>query len=137
MILVRKSDAEIDEFPCDVQEQVDQRPIEWLEPPVLSLDDRGMIRDCNKPGEKLFGYLRSDLVWQHISKLLPQLQGIPLSQGGRFNPILDYLCHCGQPFQAKNREGDYIPSKLSFVHLEHDGKRTLRLIVNPAACASV
>lgn len=133
MSVVRKSNAETDVSSRNgMPEHANRRAAEWLEPPALSLDERGMIRDCNKSGEKLFGYLRSDLVWQHISKLLPQLLEMPLSQEGRINPFLDYLCHCGQLFHAKNREGKCIPSELSIVHLEHLGKPTLRLIVRPS-----
>ena len=52
------------------------------EPPVslennaaaLMFDERGMIRDFSRSVEKLVGYLRSELVWHHISFLLPQLK---------------------------------------------------------------
>jgi PAS domain S-box-containing protein len=114
------------------QEHTDIYSTEWHDRLALTLDERGVIRDCNKSGEKLFGYRRHDLVWQHISNLLPQLLGVDLIQDGRVNPLLDYLCHCGHLFQVQNRQGDAIPSELCFVHLEHNGNRTLRLIVHPS-----
>lgn len=105
---------------------------EWQEPPVLTLDERGMIRDCSKSGEKLFGYRRHNLVWQHVSMLFPQLSGVALVQEERFNPLLNFLCRCGKLFQTQNRQGETFLSKLSFVSLEYDGRRILRLIVLPS-----
>ena len=100
------------------------------EPPALTLDERGMIRDCNKSGERLFGYQRHDLIWQHVSKLLPQLSGVALIREGRINSLLGFFCHCGRVFQARNRLGNTFPSELSFVHLEREGMRILRVIVH-------
>lgn len=102
------------------------------EPAALTLDERGMICDCNRSGEQLFGYQRSELVWQHVSLLVPQLSGVALVRGGQVDPHLDFLCHCGHPFQVQKREGDVFPCELSVVHLEHDGRRVLRLMVRPA-----
>ena len=102
------------------------------DPPALSLDERGMIQDCSKSFEKLFGFKRCDLVWQHISRLLPQLSEVDLVQTGRLNPFLNYLCHCGHRYEVQNRKGDYFLCNLSFVHVEFGGKRSLRLIVNPS-----
>lgn len=111
------------------QELTDEYPAEWYESPVLTMDERGMIRDCNKSVERLFGYRYHELVWQHVSMLFPQLAGVALVQEGRFNPLLNFLCHCGHLFQSQNRQGDTLTSELSFVQLDHDGSRTLRLIV--------
>jgi len=114
------------------REWTDEHPAEWYEPPALSLDERGMIRDCSESGERLFGYGRHDLVWQHVSMLFPQLTGVALVQEGRFNPLLKFLCRCGKFFQSRNRQGDAFSCNLNFVRLEHDGMRTLRLIVSPS-----
>lgn len=109
---------------------------EWHEPPALTLDERGMIRDCSESGESLFGYRRhDDLIWQHISRLLPQLSGVALVLEGRINPLLNFLCRCGKLFETQNRLGDTFLSKLSFVQLEHDAIPTLRLIVCPSGIA--
>ena len=114
------------------QEWTDEHPAEWHESPALAMDEHGMIRNCNKPGERLFGYQRPDLVRQHVSMLFPQLSSVTLVHEGRFNPLLNYLCRCGKLFQTQNRQGDTFLSKLSFVSLEYDGRRTLRLIVSPS-----
>ncbi len=104
---------------------------EWQEPPALTLDERGMICDCSRAGEKLFGYGRKDIVWQHVSKLLPELSDIELLKGGQFNPQLGFLCHCGHHFRATNRLGNVFLSELHFVLLNGTDKHTIRMIVQP------
>lgn len=103
----------------------------WQEPPALVLDERGMICDCSKAGEKLFGYSRKDLVWQHVSKLLPELSEILLVKNGQINPQLGFLSHCGHPFRAINRLGNTFLNELHFVLLDYAGRRTIRMIIQP------
>lgn len=105
---------------------------ERLDPPALSLDERGMVLDCSKSFERLFGFRRSELVWHHVSTLFPQLAGVELVRDGQINSLLSYLCRCGQPYQAINRQGETLSSNLSFVRIEYKGKRILRLIVQPS-----
>lgn len=90
-----------------------------------------MICDCNKPGEQLFGYMRSELIWQHVSLLLPQFAGVALVRGGQVDPHLDFLCHCGHLFRVQKREGEVFSGELNVVHLEHEGRRVLRVMVRP------
>ena len=98
---------------------------------ALVLDDRGIIRDCSKAGEQLFGYRRSELAWQHISKLIPRLSDVQLVQSGQINPQLEFLCHCGLPFQARNQQGITFDSELHFIRLEHGDSKKIRLIITP------
>lgn len=104
----------------------------WSEPPVLVLDESGMIRDCSIACEELFGYSLRELSTQHVSGLLPELKGIELVHDGRLNAPLEYLCHCGHVFWAHNRQGGFFPSELSLVRLENAGRRILRLFVLPS-----
>lgn len=104
---------------------------EWQEPPTLTMDERGMICDCSEAGEKLFGYSVRDLVWQPVSKLLPELSEIQLVKNGQFNPQLGFLTRCGQPFLAINRLGNIFMNNLHFVLLNYSGKYTIRVIVQP------
>ncbi|MGO8755750.1 MAG: PAS domain-containing protein [Gallionellaceae bacterium] len=101
------------------------------EPPVWLLDESGMIQDSSKSVEELFGYRQSELVWQHISCLIPQLSEVVLIQKGRVNRQIEFICHCGHIFMGLNRNGDTFPNELSFILLEHEGLHTLRLIVRP------
>jgi hypothetical protein len=104
----------------------------WHEPSALSLGERGLIQDCSKSLLMLFGFRRSDLVWQPVSKLFPQLVDAELIQAGQVNPFFNYLCRCGQRFLSHNRQGDAFSSNLSIVRLEYEGRRSFRMIVRPA-----
>ena len=114
-----------------VNELLGEYPAEWDESPALSLDETGVILKCSKSCEKLFGYPSPDLAKRHISYLIPQLSGHKLVVDGRFNPMLDFLCHCGHLFLAQNKQGDTFKGELSFVRIEIEGRRSLRLIVRP------
>lgn len=114
----------------------DKNLTEQNDPPALSLDERGMIQDCSKSFEMLFGFRRSDLVLHHVSMLFPQLTGVELVQAGKFNPLLNYLCRCGHLYQAQNRQGDSFFSKLSFAYIGYDGSRSLRMLVRPTDMAA-
>lgn len=110
-------------------------PAEWCEPAALTLDESGMICDCSKAGEELFGYSLAEMAWQHVTSLLPQLSGINLVQDGQVNSLLVFLSRCGHQFQVRNRHGGTIPSELSFVNVSPAGKLMLRLIIRPSVSA--
>ncbi len=135
MNLLRVENANFENHtPSQVSRQklTDKPLTEHYDPPSLSLDERGMILECSKAFEMLFGFRRHELAWQHISKLIPKLEGVELIQDGQFNPLLNYLCHCGHIYQILNQQGEAIISNLSFVRIEYEGKRTLKLIVRPS-----
>jgi PAS domain S-box-containing protein len=98
---------------------------------ALTLDERGMICDCNSASEKLFGYRRSELVWRHVSMLLPQLTGIDLLEDGRINAELRFRCHIDYRFQVLNRNGERFLGGLWLNDLRNNGSRRLRAIVRP------
>ena len=97
----------------------DDRPAEWHEPPAVSVNERGIIQDCSESCERIFGYPRGDLVFQHISVLLPQFSGTAFDQEGRLTPLIFYLCHCGHSFQAQNRQGSVFHSEVRIVRLQN------------------
>lgn len=105
---------------------------EACDPPALQLDERGMIQDCNKTFEKLFGFRRSSLVWRHVSSLFPQLVEIELVRSGQINQFLNYLCRCGHTFQMQGCDGKIIMSSLNIFRIESKGRNSLRMIVRPA-----
>ncbi|MFA7269154.1 MAG: PAS domain-containing protein [Sterolibacterium sp.] len=96
---------------------------------ALLLDKRGMIRGCNNATEELFGYRRSEVFWQHVSMLLPQLADIELIQDGRINPRLRFLSRIGGYFQALTRRGEYFASDLFLLDLSNPDSSDLRVIV--------
>jgi len=79
---------------------------------VLTLDDLGMIRDCGRACEQVFGYPPHELAGRHVSMLLPQLPDTGLVQEGRINSRLAHLCHCAVSFQARRRDGRHFASEL-------------------------
>lgn len=122
------------------QQWTDSQRHEWIDgywavrhdAPALSLGGRGLIQDCNKALLMLFGFRRSDLVWQPVAKLFPQLADVQLIQAGQVNPMLNYLCRCGQLYQSQNRHGGVFSCNLSIVQLEFKGRRSFRMIVRPS-----
>ena len=104
---------------------------------VLTLDDRGMVCDCNRGGEALFKCRRSELVWRHISMLLPQLAELALVQNGQINSRLRFLCRIGRHFQAITQDGESFASELFLNLLDNSGHSRLTLIVRPAQEAAI
>ncbi|MFZ2161298.1 MAG: hypothetical protein WAW02_03690 [Sideroxyarcus sp.] len=104
--------------------------------PALSLDERGMILDCNKQFEKQTGFEWHDLVWNHITRVFPQLTAVDFIQAGQTCPLPDYLIRCSQLYQAQKRDGATFLSNLIFIRHEHEGKPSLRLFVCPAKDAT-
>ena len=97
----------------------------------LLLDQRGMIRGCNGASANLFGYRRSEIVWQHISLLLPQLADTNLVCDGELNPRLLFLCRIGGYFKAQRQNGQSFASDLFLMNLSNPGSSDLRMIVRP------
>ena len=83
---------------------------------VLTLNELGVIRDCSRACEQVFGYLPEELAGRHVSMLLPQLPDTDLVQEGRINARLAHLCHCAVAFQARRRDGRCFASEL-FINL--------------------
>ena len=85
---------------------------------TLILDDLGVILDCSRACEPVFGYLQEALVGRHISVLLPQLANTDLVQEGRINSRLAFLCHCAFAFQARRRDGESFAGELFINRLD-------------------
>jgi PAS domain-containing protein len=124
--------AKILSFPYGIrQEWKAENPDERDVHPVVTLDELGMILDCNKPFERLFGFEWHDLLWHHISRLFPQLSATDLALAGEVYPILDYLIRCGQPHQAQSRHGVPFTCHLIFARIAQEGRCCLELAVFP------
>lgn len=118
-------------FPLQQAESIETQAFPKDNPAALMLDERGMISDCSKSLESLVGYLRSELVWRHVSLLLPQLEESVMIQNSRLNPRIAYLCHCGQMFLVRDKKGNAFPSEMRLFELNNSGQRTFRLILCP------
>jgi len=98
---------------------------------ALTLDERGMICDCNCSSEALFKYRRSEMVWRHVSMLLPQLAELEVMQNRQPNPHLRFLSRIGRHFQAVTQDGALFASELFLNLLDSTGHGRLSLIVRP------
>lgn len=99
---------------------------------VLMINDNGIIHECNRAFEKLFGYLSSDILWKHVSLLLPQLAGIALMNSGQVNPRLRFLAHIGHQFEVISLGGIHFASQLFISEVENLGEHYLRIIICPS-----
>lgn len=93
----------------------------------LTLDEAGAVVDCDGPVEELFGYAPRDLIFRHVSLLLPRLLYMELMPGGQINSRLHYLCHIGLPFRVQPREGGEFLGALSLTDLGNPAGRRVRL----------
>lgn len=98
---------------------------------ALTLDERGMICDCNCSSETLFKYRRSEMVWRHVSMLLPQLAELEVMQNHQPNTHLRFLSRIGRHFQAVTQDGAPFASELFLNLLDSTGHGRLSLIVRP------
>lgn len=86
--------------------------VDSVELAMLARDERGVIMECGKACEQVFGYGRDELAGRHVSTRLPQLQDTERVQEDRINSRLAFLCRCAMPFQARHRDGQCFPSAL-------------------------
>lgn len=101
----------------------------WREPPALTLDEYGVIMECNDCGEEFFGYSQKELAQQHISTVLPQLSRVELLKGGEPNANFSFLCRIGHVFEVMPRSGAVILCGFTLVYLSGAGQTFMRLIV--------
>lgn len=100
---------------------------------VLTLNDKGMIRECSKTSWKLLGCPSNQLIWKHITLLLPQLVGVQLMYNKRINPRLRFLSRIGYRFEVVCPDGIHVASEIFFNHVETAERNYLRVIVRPVS----
>lgn len=98
---------------------------------VLTLHLNGMITECNKAGGRLLDCLPSELVWRHISQLLPQLKNVALMQGQNLSPHLHFLSRIGYQFEVISLKGAHLLGKAFFCEIGSMEHRFLRVIICP------
>lgn len=103
---------------------------------TLTLTEKGIISECSSTCDKLLGYPTHQLIWKHISVLLPQLAN--LGQAGLHTlSRLRYLSHIGYRFDLRTLDGGSLPSRLFFSEIETAGRHYLRVLIRPAKMAVV
>lgn len=98
---------------------------------VLTLDENGMIRECNKAGADLLGCAPNKVTWLNIATFLPRLGEVALLQGERVNPYLRFLSRVGHQFELIGMSGAHFTSQLFFNEAESQGPHCLRVIIQP------
>jgi PAS domain-containing protein len=98
---------------------------------VLTLLENGMIVNCNKAGGELLGVQPSKLIWQPISRLLPQLGEMSLMLDEKVNPYLRFLSIAGHRFEVIGLNGTHFASELFFSLVEEFGKCCLQITLRP------
>jgi len=98
---------------------------------VLTLHYNGMITECNKAGSRLLHCLPSELIWQHISRLLPQLKNVALMEGSNLNPYLHFLTRVGYKFEVISLSGARLIARVFFCEVGSMEHRFLRVIICP------
>jgi PAS domain S-box-containing protein len=99
----------------------------------IELDERGIIRNCNDTCEELVGFRKEELVSRPVSMLVRKLSEYEIVLDHNLNPVLDYICHCGMPFQMRSKSGETFFSQIRFVHLKHLKVPKVRLLASPMA----
>lgn len=100
---------------------------------ILTLNEDGIVCDCNPASESLFKYDHNELVSQHVSMLLPVLATLSLMQNGQLNSRLRFLSRIGYRFLSISQDRQSFSSQLFFNHLDETAR--LSLLVRPAVDA--
>ena len=116
-------------FPGDARERLVADEDGFAE---LTLNDNGIIRDCNEAIERISGYSLEQLLWQHVSVLLPQLAGLELMRGGEINRRLRFLAHIGHCFEMSGMNGENLAVRICLNHVETKGRHFLRITIGQA-----
>lgn len=98
---------------------------------ILTVNDNGMISECNRAAGKLLGCMPSELIWQPLSKLLPKLQNVALVQGQNVNPYLNFLSRAGYLFDLQTTKGVHLACKVFFCVVGCMEQHFLRVIICP------
>jgi PAS domain-containing protein len=100
-------------------------------PAVLTLLENGLILACNKAGANLLGTEPEKLVWQPISRLLPQLADLKLVLDEKINPYLKFLSVVGHRYEVRALNGAHFACELFFSEVEEFGRHCLRVVMQP------
>ncbi|MDX1376422.1 MAG: PAS domain-containing protein [Burkholderiales bacterium] len=71
----------------------------------LAVSPDGVILECSTAAARAFGFEADALRGEHVSQLFPELGGTALLSGGRVNPRIAYLLHCGMSLQGRCADG--------------------------------
>ncbi|MEI6560830.1 MAG: PAS domain S-box protein [Verrucomicrobiota bacterium] len=91
---------------------------------ILVVDSQGMLESSNQAAEAIFGYTRSELVGQKVSKLIPQRHFLhDVATMGRKGFIA----------YAERRNAVRFPVEIAVSEAEHEGRRRFIILVHDAS----
>lgn len=96
---------------------------------ALILYDNGMISACNQASGDLLCCSASELIGQHITRVLPQLIKTKLVQNKRANSYLRFLSRIGYCFKVVNLRGESFKGEIFFNDVEYLDRHYLRVII--------
>jgi len=98
---------------------------------IITIFKNGTILTSNERANKLLGYNASDLAWQPITKLLPQLDGLSLTLGNEINPYLRLLSVTGHRFEVIGKKNKRFGCSVFYNMKEEFGKSCMRISLAP------
>lgn len=96
---------------------------------ALILYDNGMIRACNQASGDLLCCSGSELIGQHITRVLPQLVRTKLVENKRANSYLRFLSRIGYCYKVVNLRGGSFKGEIFFNDVEYLDWHYLRVII--------
>jgi hypothetical protein len=103
----------------------------------VRMTDDGIICAYSFPNGDLLAYSPKELVWSHISVLLPELEKMKLICDGKINPRLRFLSRIGRPFWMKGNNGRRYAVKLYIHDISQRGRHYLRALIFPVDMADM
>ncbi|MBM3350755.1 MAG: hypothetical protein FJY53_03015 [Betaproteobacteria bacterium] len=97
----------------------------------ITLYDNGVIESCSRAGAELLGCTPTALLMRHITKVLPQLEGVTLIKGDRVDPYLRFLSRADHHFEVVAENGLRFLCALFFNDIGDFGKHRIRIIFRP------
>ncbi|MBI4384729.1 MAG: PAS domain S-box protein [Nitrospinae bacterium] len=92
---------------------------------VVTIDEKGVIKSCNRPAERIFGYSCCEMVGNNISLLIPEPH-----KSAHANHMNDYLAtsvprviHTTRSVNMQRKGGAFFPAKIAIKELRLDDRR--------------
>jgi hypothetical protein len=97
----------------------------------VRMTDDGIICAYSFLNGDLLAYSPKELIWRHISVLLPELEKMKLICDGEINPRLRYLSRIGRRFTMKGNNGRQFSVRLCIHDISQRGRHYLRALIFP------
>ena len=91
---------------------------------IVVIDERGIIRSFNAAAERIFGHPARQILGQHVSRLIPDRQGVDRDGCSGHLGVLERQAVVGPPreIDAQRSDGTVFPAELSVLRLKLEGR---------------